>query len=81
MSKFDTLKQIMDEVEVGLEKLDTREYWTCNSHSTSLLLVSSFLFLLGWMGVFIGWYYTLKVKWYYTLKVKVYWRLKFRRLL
>ena len=67
------LEEIMDEVEIGLAKLDKGEIWTANSHGLSLLIVSLLLFLVGLGSIFIGLYY--------TLKFKVYWRIKFRRLL
>lgn len=67
------LERIIDEIEVGLKKLDEGEYWTCNSHPLSLLGVSLCLFHLGCVGIFIDLYY--------SLKFKVYWRIKYRRIL
>jgi len=73
MSKLDTLEEIMDEVEEGLERLDKPDYWTCNSHTASLLVVSFLLLMLVLTCI--------PHRIYYTLKFKVYWRIKFRRLL
>ena len=70
---MDKLERILDEVEVGLDKLVEDECWLINSHSLSLFILSFLLFAIGCGSALHDLYY--------TLKFKVYWRIKFRKLL